>query len=232
MLNITLICTVHYEQGECNPIELCKIIEHIKPDIIFEELSKANFHCFYDELRAANLETNAIKLYLEDHQIKHIPVDTYDRPKYYDEQVDRMYDKVTSRNMIRECRMLQNAIVDGEVLTKRDGFSYLNCTLNDERMKAIVLLTDQMLSILNNEELFRIRSLEKDVIEKREIEMLTNIYSYSKAHPYNQALFFIGSGHRKSIIKKIIEFDAAQESKLNWSIRDNDSYVPLSYFMS
>lgn len=59
MFNITLICTVHYEQGKCNPMELCRIIEHIKPDIIFEELSKANFHYFYDEQRPANLETNA-----------------------------------------------------------------------------------------------------------------------------------------------------------------------------
>jgi hypothetical protein len=200
---------------------------HIKPDIIFEELSESNFHYFYDEQRPANLETNAIKLYLEGRPIRHIPVDTYDRPQSYAEQLDRMYDKVTGCNMIRECRILQKTIDDGRLLIERGGFSYLNGRLNDERIKAIGLLTEQVLAVLGNEELFSIRRLEKEVIEKREIEMLRNIYSYSENHPYNQALFFIGSGHRESILKKIAEFDATQEPKLNWVIRDNDNYVPL-----
>jgi len=232
MFNITLICTVHYEQGRCTPEELCSVIRDIKPDIIFEELSESNFHYFYDEQKPANLETNAIKLYLEGLPITHIPVDTYEWPRYYDKQLDRMYDKVTSSNMIRECRLLQNTIVGGTFLTKRDGFSYLNSALNDEQMKAIGLLTDQILSILSNDELLRIRSLEKEIIEKREIEMLTNIYCYSKEHPYNNALFFLGSGHRRSIIEKIIEFDIAQETKLNWIIRDNDNYLSLPNFIS
>jgi hypothetical protein len=231
MFNITLVCTVHFEQGQCNPVKLCEVIEHIKPDIIFEELSMANFHYFYNEARVANLETNAVKLYLQDNQVKHVPVDTCDTPKYYDENVTRMYDKVTSRNMLLECRALQNKIISGEVLAKRDGFSYLNSTANDERMNAIGVLTDQILYIVRNEELFGIRSLEKEVIEKREIEMLTNIYDYSKANPYNQALFFIGSGHRRSIIKKIAEFDVAHETKLNWSIRDNHNYFALRHFI-
>jgi hypothetical protein len=35
-------------------------------------------------------------------------------------------------------------------------------------------------------------------MEKRESEMIKNIYSYSKKHEFNNGLFYIGAGHRKS----------------------------------
>ncbi len=37
-LNITVISFFHNINGICNPLELYKIIKHIKPDVIFEEL--------------------------------------------------------------------------------------------------------------------------------------------------------------------------------------------------
>jgi hypothetical protein len=43
MYNITLVCTKHKESGNCNSLELHKIIKAIKPEIIFEELSHSNF---------------------------------------------------------------------------------------------------------------------------------------------------------------------------------------------
>ena len=133
--------------------------------------------------------------------------------------------------MIPECRRLQNILDDNDSLMERGGFRYLNSRLNNDRFKETDLLMGKILTVLGDDELFRIHRLEKEVIEKREIEMLTNIYCYSKAHHYNRALFFIGSGHRESIIKKIAEFDTTQEIKLNWVIRDNDNYVPLSDFL-
>lgn len=231
MHNITLNCTVHYECGRCNLEELYALIKEIRPDIIFEELSHANFDDFYYRQTRRTLETDTIKKYLSYYHIKHIPVDTYNLPKHYHEQLDRLHQKITGSNMIPECRRLQNILDDNSSSMERGGFGYLNSTLSNERMKAISILADQILAVLDDDELFRIRELGKEVIEKREIEMLTNIYSYSKAHPYNQALFFIGSGHRESIIKKIAEFDATQEIKLNWTIRDNDNYVLLPFFI-
>ena len=37
MFNIVLISTEHREFGNCNSDELCKILESINPDVIFEE---------------------------------------------------------------------------------------------------------------------------------------------------------------------------------------------------
>jgi hypothetical protein len=233
MRNITLNCTVHNEYGRCNPEELYEVIKQLKPEIIFEELSYPDFDEFYHrQTPRRTLETDAIKKYLSEFDIKHIPVDTYNLPKHYHEQLDLLYHKITGSNMIVECRRLQNILDDNATLMEQDGFTYLNSALNDERIKATDILIGKVLAVLNDEKLFRIRVLEKKMIEKREIEMLANIYSYSKEHPYNQALFFIGSGHRESIIKKINEFDVAQEIKLNWVIRDNDNYFPLANFIS
>ena len=39
MNNITLISTMHSEGGKCTSDELFKIIESIKPEVIFEEIS-------------------------------------------------------------------------------------------------------------------------------------------------------------------------------------------------
>jgi hypothetical protein len=231
MHNITLNCTVHNRCGRCNPEELYALIKEIKPDIIFEELSRANFDVFYYRQTRHTLETDAIKKYLSPYDMKHIPVDTYNLPKHYHERLYRLHDRVTSSNMIPECRRLQNVLDDNDSLMERGGFRYLNSRLNNDRFKATDLLIGKMLTVLGDDELFLIYRLEKEVIEKREIEMLTNIYNYSKEHPYNQALFFIGSGHRESIIKKIAEFDRTQETKLNWVIRDNDNYIPLRQYM-
>lgn len=38
---VTIICTRHEENGNCNSTQLLNIIDGIKPDVTFEELSQA-----------------------------------------------------------------------------------------------------------------------------------------------------------------------------------------------
>jgi len=49
MYNVILICTTYEGGGRCNFDELHKIIESIRPEIIFEELSRSNFEKCYSE---------------------------------------------------------------------------------------------------------------------------------------------------------------------------------------
>lgn len=58
---------------------------------------------------------------------------------------------------------------------------------------------------------------EREVHNNREYEMLRNIYKYSKEYPYNLALFICGVEHRKPLKKKIQEFEAIENLKLNWT---------------
>jgi len=49
MYNITLIGTIHWENGKCNPDELHKILEDINPEVIFDELPSSSFDMYYSE---------------------------------------------------------------------------------------------------------------------------------------------------------------------------------------
>ena len=80
MYNITLIGTNHRELGKCNSEELYKIIETINPDVIFEELSSDLFNIIYNANSPNSqpdvlTEIKCVKKYLQNHKIKHVPVD-------------------------------------------------------------------------------------------------------------------------------------------------------------
>lgn len=201
-------------------MELHKIIEEISPEIIFEELSYSLFDESYKEKKLITLETNAIKKYLQNHNIEHIPVDTYNLPNSYHQELDYMYNRVINNNKI-ESHHLRNLLNKQSLLEMHHGFSYLNSNQNDELFEEVTILREKILKNINDENLFRIDRLEKVVIEKREYEIINNIHNYSKEHIYNQALLFIGSGHRKSIIKKIEKYELKEKIKLNWMLYNN-----------
>ena len=214
MHNITLIFTRHKENGCCNSIELHEIIKSISPEIIFEELSYLNYQKCYIENSLITLETLAIKRYLHSHNIEHIPVDTFALPQSYDDDIDYMYDRIFNNFAIAECHMLRNLLDKQSSLEFQYGFEFLNSNQNNELFSEINSLKEAILTILNNDKLFRINKLEKEVLEKRENEIIDNICNYSKEHQYSQAIQFIGAGHRESIMKKIERFNSPE--KLKW----------------
>lgn len=215
MYDINLVFTLHRESGNCNSDELFKIIETIRPEIIFEELSFDQYRQSYEEGRLITLETNAIKTYLLYYNAEHIPVDTYERPKSYDEEVDFMHDKLL-HSTLRESSDLRCLIDYQQDKISRHGFDFLNSKYNDEYINQIDTLNRGILKIKNDGRLSRLYELFRKVTGDREDEMLGNIYGYSKQHQYNRALFFIGSGHREPMIKKIQLYNNQEQIKLNW----------------
>ena len=218
MYNITLICTRHDELGKCNSYELCKIIEAINPEIIFEEIPPSCFDEFYVTKSRRNLETDAIHKYWETFVIPHIPVDSDDIPsesffkkhEYMHKRIEGLADinGFNYRNLTDRCRE-QIAI---------HGFKYLNSKYYINFCDEIGSTIERGLQKINNEELFQINQLWKDINKKREIEMLQNIYNYSRKSSYNKAVFTIGAGHKKSIVKKIKEYETREDFKLNWTM--------------
>ena len=77
MHNITLVCTHHSDFGKCNSDELFKIIESIKPDVIFEELTPDLFDRFYREnnIPFESPEIKSVRKYTKDNTVSHFPVD-------------------------------------------------------------------------------------------------------------------------------------------------------------
>ena len=70
---------------------------------------------------------------------------------------------------------------------------------------------------VSKNQLFRIYKLLYEEQEKRENEMLQNIYTDAKEHSYNKAIFTLGAAHRQSIIQKIQKYKGKEKFKLNWT---------------
>jgi hypothetical protein len=108
--------------------------------------------------------------------------------------------------------------IDNEqsLLAAQYGFNFINsdkCLALSEQ-KNIVIKNIIDIDIDRNE-LFRVHQLFNKQDDTRENAMLQNIYNYS-------AVFLLGSGHRKSIIAKIVEYEILSNVKLNWTMYGKD----------
>lgn len=219
MYNITLFCTRHGEAGNCNVFELYKIIVQLKLEIIFEEIPPCLFDEHYKNMTRDKLESNAIKLYLSDHDIKHIPVDLdvimpqsfWDDNKYMFEQIERKNSEF--------CRLCD---YDSQY-ARQYGFNYLNSVycnnINKDKYKEM----EATLKLLNNKNLFEAYELWNSINEKRENEMINNIYNYCKENIFDRGIFFIGAAHRESIITKIKKYNEIKELKIKWNYIEYDN---------
>ena len=216
MYDITLVCTQHNEAGKCNAGELNSIIAKVGPEIIFEELSDTHFYECYEQESLITLETTAVKAYLTNHKIQHIPIDTYPLPNNYYKDVKRLYDKLFHSNMIQESRDLCYLTDKYFASAVQHGFNFLNSDPNDKYFEDLNLQKERILDILNDEDLYRIFRLEKEIVEKREYQIVKKIHNFSVGTPFNKAIMMIGSAHRKSILRLIEEFETQGKASLRW----------------
>jgi hypothetical protein len=209
MHNITVICTRHKEVGACNSNELLKIIEECRPEVIFEELAPTAYDACYSYnvwgvTKITTLETDAIKIYREYYDIKHIPVLSAEMNK----DLHLMHSKVNNRNL--------QALVDNLIsLEGIYGFPFLNSDECEQQLDEIKKLER---SLLNDDELY-IKAYQ--CVDNYENDMLKNIYGYSAQNKYDKALMFIGAAHRKTITQKIKEYNDISSVKLNWTFYNN-----------
>ena len=217
MHNITLVCTRHRENGKCNSHELLRIIEEIKPEVIFEELSKMNFYKVYEWWTLKTLESDAIKDYAKTNQFFHEPVDTFPLPKNYEAERDYMLDRIFTADSIPESITLRKKIDTREKMEGEQGFDILNSDENDKYIEELFSPKEKVLRSLKDDHLFRLFDLGKEIVAKREQAIIKNIYNFSKDHEYNNGLMFIGAAHRRAIMKLIEETNNQEELKLNWN---------------
>lgn len=213
--NVTLIFTQHRESGFCNSDALLRIIESVEPEVIFEELCQDNYRRAYSEKTLNNLESLSIRNYTSVHDIPHIPVDTYDRPQNYDKDQSRLYGRLTSGAGVHSFH-LRGLLDQHEAMITQFGFTYLNSHDNEKVFEAIDKLKLKVLETLNDEALHRMAKMVQEVIVMREDVILNNVYDYTRKNDYSNGLMFIGSGHRKSVMKKIERLMESEETKINW----------------
>jgi len=209
MYNITLICTKHSEVGKSNSKELLKLIKNNRPDVIFEELSPITYKECY-EFDRKTLESTAIKMYLEDNVVEHIPVvDT--------EICDTVIEKHEINTTHRGCIRLLDKLY---ALEYQYGFDFLNSKYVDELFDVLARLEQDIVAFSKDEVVTDIYKRANRNIDIYENDIIENVYNYSAMNKYDNALMFIGSAHRKAIIEKIKEYNKKQDIKLNWTFYD------------
>lgn len=214
MYNITLIGTHHRELGKCNSDELYKIIESIKPDVIFVEFSPDLLDMIFIENKLIDefVEVKFIKKYSVSHNVRFIGVDIDPDQGLSLRDIENMFAAFKKYTVYKKFEAEQIKI------TERDGFTFLNsknCMNLFEEKKSIERNLIEFM--MNKNQLFSLWNLFYEEQENRDKEMLRNIYSYSKENKYDRAVFMVGTGHRKSLMQKIEEYEEKEEFKLNWT---------------
>jgi pheromone shutdown protein TraB len=218
MYNITLIGTHHRELGKCNSDELYKIIESIRPDVIFVELSPDLLEKVFvgNHLTYEFLEVKFIKKYSESHNIRFIAVDIDPDQGLSMKDIESMF------NTFKKYTVYKKIEDEQYNLLARDGFAFLNSKRNMNLFEEKKITERNLIEfMMNKNQLLRIWNYFYEEQENRDSEMLRNIYNYSKLNRYETAIFIIGAGHRKSLMQKIQEYEGKEEVKLNWIFYNN-----------
>lgn len=215
MPNVTLISTEHMEFGNCNSDELFKIVESIKPEVIFEEEPNDDkYHSYYNDGNSfKSLEIRAIIKYKLNHDIIHLPVDKPINEFVSLHALDLLTKKFSQYHDYKQIIKKHCSLRDNY------GFDYLNsekCSELFEKMKLIQkqILSNNGLEINNLDHFYNLFQQEVDA---RENAMLQNIYNFSNSNKFEQAVFFLGYAHRESIEKKISERELKKGIKINWT---------------
>lgn len=237
MYNIILIGTIHSDNGKCNHNELYKILESIKPNVIFDELTCHYFDFYFSDsfekyfanniLRNRSnptipLEVKSVKKYKQYNNVKVLPVDIDVTSKLSKHKEEILF-------MFRTFFKYDDYIKldkEKEILIGQEGFNYINSDVFlDFLIRKEQLEKNIMESEVEKDRLLNIYNLfHAEQCENRENEMLKNIYNYSKENQFAQGVFLIGAEHKKSILKKIIEYEKLSKIKLNWKMYGQKTY--------
>lgn len=235
MQNITFIGTKHSDNGQCNFDELYKILEDLKPEVIFDELPSLFADLFYydsfDIAYANNilhkkpilnlpLEVKCIKKYRLNNTVKIVPVDI-DVNQDLEEQKKEILFLFNTFFNNEDYRNIDNII---EELIQKEGFHFINSNKFLELLEKKELLEREIIdSESKKHKLLTTYSSHRKQINNRENIMLNNIYKYSKENQYNNAVFLLGAEHKKSIMQKISDYEKLSETKLNWKMMYGDN---------
>lgn len=208
-INIYLISTVHKEKGNCTSESLFEILNRIKPDVVFCEVSPKMFESFKEGLIHTSLELNSIEKLSKYHSFSFVAIDSYPAPDLnFRNQINELFD------IIDKDKKFSNAWRKNNENTHLFGFEYLNSDesiqLFDEMAKRGKIITTQ----LDNLEYKNVYEKWLSFQDNRENEMVKNINSYAKNNEFENAVFLCGSAHRKTISNKIKE---KKNIQLKWN---------------
>lgn len=210
MKRISVVGTYHKERGNANVPELLAILERIKPEVIFLEIPPAVFDYYLSGPRR-NLETTAVLLYAESHDVRLVPVDLPTPEEDFFQNHEHVYERVADMNA--EVRRLtgthSRAVYDyGFAFLNSDQCSALWSHFYEVMQAGINALGDPRLT-----EHYEAWNRNKALREKA---MITNIEDHCQQASFSSAAFLVGAAHRQSIIDLLRTEPGAASSTIQW----------------
>lgn len=225
MPTITLLASVHAENGRCSADELCRILEQLAPDVLFQEVPHFEFQRKREEalrhpardfrlpVRPLPLEILAVTQYLTRHTLTQIPVDPLGQSGTDNRKHDEVADWVlrSGPELRADCDWSQRH-------EARHGFAYLNSRqfLRAARRRDQIFLN--ALQAHPNPRLSEYYADWKDYNARRETSMIQNIIEYAASHTFETAVFLFGAAHREGLIRQIQKAKRHAPVPLMWKL--------------
>lgn len=194
---VLIVCSVHNETGRATAGALDRLLDRLRPDVLFLECSPTDFPAFQNG-PARTLESTAIMLYRRRHDVKLEPVDLHLpdadplKPK-----IDELFERIEAESP-RYVEMDE----ENRRSTDRWGFAYLNSRDNalleremQREMRATVEAAD-------DSRLTDLYELWTRINDQREQEMIRRVEAFARQTSIMKGVLLVGAAHRPSLIAK------------------------------
>lgn len=209
MPRVTLIFTVHEEQGRANSKELFSILRQVRPEVIFLEVPEAAFDDFYRSRTRRNLEADAVFFFIEEcPQTTLIPVDLPTPAREFFEDHEQLCMTVRAgspayRQLVRVDQYRQRAY----------GFAYLNSEYCSQHWSDLWAEIHSAIGCIDDSRLSQIQDAWHTTNERREIQMLAKVRRYSAQNRFDRAALLVGAAHRRSLLERL-----GAETQIEWAV--------------
>lgn len=206
---ISLVFTVHEEQGLANARALHAILHQIQPEVVFLEVPEAAFGDLYLSRRQRNLEADAVHSFLGDSpQVTLVPIDlpTPSREFFEDHEQLRMRVRAESPDYRRLVGLDRDRV-------RAYGFAYLNSDYSSQHWSDVRGEIRSAIERIGESRLGEIQETWDRTNECRESAMLENMRRYCLRNHFERAAFLVGAAHRRGFIERL-----TAQSEIDWAL--------------
>lgn len=211
---ISVIGTVHAENGCANVAALQSILNRIQPEVIFAEIDSENL-ASYIKGSHGNLESEAVAFYREHRPVNVIPVDSKQPSSEFLKKSREMFNKVE-----RTSSVYRHLVDQHSLDTRNHGFSYLNSAHCEHAWTYIFREVFETIEWIGEPNLQLIYKSWREINEQRESVMFENISKHIVNSEATQGVLLVGAAHRKALIDRIQKLHDSEDTRVIWN-REN-----------
>jgi len=213
MHKITLVCSGHRESGLCNAEELLKILRAIEPEAVFEEMHPSEFDFYYTH---GSVEAHAITKYREFKLFQPVLVDRFEMPENLLAEIKRDFDCVIDcvAQDSQKYRLLDEK---NDNSVRQYGFQYLNSVAFETMTARMSEIEDEIINKTGNQGLIHGLERWRQLIQRREVEMVGSIYEYCRKNVFDTGVFLVGAAHKMGIVKEIGKHSSTEADLIEWN---------------